>query len=94
MNKWMIGLMSEKIISDESYREMTTDHSPDYGAYYGYGLSGMYKKGFGHLGSIGNFTALDYFNKELGYNIFVATDRSCSQLGNMPTMLMDILVGK
>ncbi len=94
MNKWMTGLMSGKIISEQSYREMTTDYSPDYGAIYGYGLSGLYKKGFGHLGVIGNFLALDYFNEELGYNIFVATDRSCSQLESMPSILMDILIGK
>ncbi len=94
MDKWMTGLTSGKIISEESYREMTTDHSPDYGTIYGYGLSGMYKSGFGHLGSIGNFLALDYFNEELGYNIFVATDMSCSQLGNMPMIFMDLLVSE
>jgi len=94
MDKWMTGLMSGKIISQESYIEMTTDHSPDFVEHYGYGLSGMYKKGFGHLGSIGNFMALDYFNEELGYNIFVATDRGCSQLVSIPSILMDILIGK
>lgn len=94
MDKWMNGLMKGKIISDESYREMITNHSPDQAAIYGYGLSGMYKKGMGHTGSIGNFLALDYFNEELGYNIFIATDNGCSQLGSMPSFLMDILIGK
>ena len=94
MNKWMTGLTSGKIISEESYREMTTDHSPDYGTIYGYGLSGMYKSGFGHSGKIGDFMALDYFNEELGYNVFVATDMSCSQLGNMPMIFMDLLVSE
>ena len=38
--------------------------------------------------------ALDYFNEELGYNVFVATDMSCSQLGNMPMVFMDLLVSE
>ena len=93
MDKWMSGLTSGKIVSEESYHEMTTNHSPEQASIYGYGLSGMYKSGFGHLGKIGDYMALDYFNEEYGYNLFIATDKSCSQLGSMPSMLMVLLIG-
>lgn len=94
MDKWMTGLVSGKIISDESYREMITDYSQDIGKHYGYGLMGMYKKGKGHTGLIGDYVSLDYINEEYGYNLFVVTTSSYAKVNNIPTLLMDILVSK
>ncbi len=94
MDKWMTGLVSGKIISDESYREMTADYSEDMGSQYGYGLMGMYKKGKGHTGGIGAYVSLDYFNEEYGYNIFVSTTKSQDKVSGIPTVLMDILVSE
>ncbi len=92
MDKWMTGLRSGKIISDESYREMIADHSPDIGAHYGYGLQAMYKKGIGHGGKIGNYMCLDYINEEYGYNLFAITSTTHDKVQSIPNLLMDILI--
>ncbi len=93
MDKWMTGFRSGKIISDESYKEMTTDYSEDSGQIYCYGLYGLYKKGKGHPGHIGDYIALDYFNDEYDYNLFVSTRTPYTdKLVAMPNTLMDILV--
>ncbi len=92
MDKWMTGLLSGEIISDESYREMIEDYSPDMGQQYGYGMMGMYKKGKGHTGSIGSYVSIDYINEEYGYNLFAVTTKSHAQINNMPTLLMDVLL--
>ncbi len=93
MDKWMTGLRSGKIISKESLQEMTADYSPDMGENYGYALEGMYKKGKGHSGRIGNYISLDYFNDEYGYNLFVSTSNAyTNKMLEMPKQLMDILI--
>ena len=93
MDKWMTSLRSGKVVSEESYNEMTTDHSPDFGAYYGYGISGMFENGFGHLGGIGNYVSINYFNEELGYNIFAVTTESQEMVANLPYNLIAVLLG-
>ncbi len=92
MEKWMTGLKSGQVVSMESYNEMITDHSPDYGQHYGYGLSGMYKQGIGHLGSIGNYVAVNYINETYGYNIFAVTTESHNKINNLPVTIVDILL--
>ena len=61
MVKWMEGLSGGKIVSAETLREMTTDHSPDYGEKYGYGLTQMFSGGAGHLGAISDYSSEEYF---------------------------------
>ena len=92
MDKWMTGLSSGEIITDESYSEMTTDYSSDSGMIYGYGLSGMYRKGIGHTGSIGSYVSLDYMNQEYGVNIFAITTKDHNEINNIPTTIMDVLL--
>ena len=70
MVKWMEGLSGGKIVSAETLREMTTDHSPDYGEKYGYGLTQMFSGGAGHLGAISDYSSEEYFNTEQGYCFF------------------------
>ncbi len=92
MDKWMTSFLDRKLISDESYVEMTTDYSPDAGNIYGYGLMGFYKKGIGHAGSIGNYVSIDYFNEEYGIKIFAVTTKDQNKINNLPTTIMDILL--
>lgn len=66
----MTALSSGKIISNESYLEMTTDYSPENSHKYGYGMAGYYNGGWGHSGFIGNYTSFDYIND--GYHLFIA----------------------
>lgn len=82
MDIWMTALRSGKVVCEESYREMTTDHSggvmPSGG--YGYGLTGGPRDGWGHGGNNESYTSWIYFSEEYGYNYFLAT-------GNTPDFL-------
>lgn len=93
MDKWMTALRSGKIVSEESYSEMITNHSPGYGEPYGYGLMGMHKNGTGHTGGIGDYVSVNYFNEEYGYNLFAVTTESPDVVVSLPYELINILVG-
>lgn len=69
---WMQALQSGKVVSMESFREMTTGHA----AVYGYGLERGIRGGWGHNGYIGSYTSELYFNEEYGYQLFVATNKT------------------
>ena len=70
MDKWMSGLVSGKLISRESYQEMTDNYTTEYALSYGYGLTSMYH-GVGHGGDLYPYTSMNYINEEYGYNLFV-----------------------
>ena len=86
MVKWMKGLSGGKIVSADTLREMTADHSPDYGEKYGYGLTQMFSGGVGHPGAISDYSSEEYFNSEQGYYFFC--DSNGSDPGNMAWMLL------
>lgn len=94
MDKWMTGLVSGKIITEESYDEMIVDYSLDSENYYGYGLMKLYKKGIGHMGNIGKYMAIDYMNKDYGCNLFAVTTKSHDKISHLPVTIMDILLGQ
>ncbi|MEE1218678.1 MAG: serine hydrolase domain-containing protein [Ruminococcus sp.] len=92
MDAWMTGLSSGKVVSVETYREMITDHSPDYGTRYGYGLQGMLSDSIGHAGHIGSYYALDLINEKSGYNLFIVSNRNSTRIRNLPyTLMKDLL---
>lgn len=93
MDKWMTALKSGKVVSEESFAEMTTNHSPDYGQRYGYGLRGSYR-GWGHGGLIGDYWALDYINTEHGYNLFVVGLNADERIESLPQLIIPILIGE
>ena len=72
MELWMTGLRSGKVVSEESYQEMTTTHTVG----YGYGLTPFLRGGWGHGGYIGSYTSKLYFNEEYGYQLFVVTNKT------------------
>lgn len=92
MEKWMTGLSSGKVISLDSYREMTADYSPDFAMKYGYGLSDCFNGGVGHSGVIGTYTAMDYINEEHGYNLFIASNSSYMDIESLPMALLSDLL--
>ena len=55
IDKWMTGLKSGKVISRESYEEMTTNYSPESSEKYGYGIMTGLHGGVGHSGGIGTY---------------------------------------
>lgn len=72
MDKWMTGLKSGKVISRESYEEMTTNYSPESSEKYGYGIMTGLHGGVGHSGGIGTYISHDYINEEYGYNMIIS----------------------
>lgn len=93
MEKWMNGIRSGKIISTETFAEMTADYSPDFAMSFGYGFSGMNDGGTGIIGSIGDYIAIDYINPEHNINIFVATNSTRSGMETISNSLMRALLG-
>lgn len=92
MEKWMAGLSGGKLISEESFAEMTTNYSPDSPSGYGYGLELSYRGGVSHTGRIGTYTAIDYINAEQGYHLFAVTNKTDDSIVQMPwRMLEDLL---
>lgn len=73
---WMTALKSGQVISQESYREMTTNYSPDQSTGYGYGLIKGIRNGWGHNGGNMSYTSRMYFNVEYGYNFFIVTNNT------------------
>ena len=72
---WMTALKSGQVVCMESYREMTTDYSPeDLIENYGYGLMKGTRDGWGHSGGNDRYSTRMYFNEGYGFNVFVATN--------------------
>lgn len=92
MEKWMTGLSCGKLVSKESYAEMTTNYSNDNAYAYGYALQGAYSSGWSHTGRIGTYTAYDYMNPQEGYNLFAVTNKDNMQLASLPFMMLGDLI--
>lgn len=74
MDLFMSALRSGRLVSMESFREMTTDHSPEDAAHnYGYGMGGEPRGGWGHAGNNGTYASQVSFNEEYDLNLFMAT---------------------
>ena len=84
MDIWMTALRSGKVVCEESYREMTTDYSDGamVNSFYGYGLVGGPRDGWGHGGNNEKYTSWIYFSEEYGYNYFLATPNTPAFLLN------------
>lgn len=84
MDIWMTALKSGQVVCEESYREMTTNYSPELPlptvqmTGYGYGLNAGIRNGWGHPGNNGAYASLIYFNEEYGYNLYMNTAAATS----------------
>lgn len=90
MDLWLTGLRGGKLISSESYKEMTTNYTDQLSNQYGYGIRPGMFGGVWHPGGIGMYFAMDYTNAEQGYNLFVASNHNISS-AKMETLPMDLL---
>ena len=97
MDKWLEGLSSGKVVSEESYREMTTDHNTDTGSAYGYGLFVDVLDGVGHPGAINNYFARDYINDKEGIRFLLADNTfngATADADMVATELIKAIIGK
>lgn len=82
MTLWMESLYNGKIISKESYKQMTSNYSPQEN--YGFGFYIDTGGNPWHGGLIGIYSAYDYINQDNGFTLFV----SCNNLDPFKTVTM------
>lgn len=70
---WLEALTGGKLLSEESYKAMTTDYSPE-GNSYGFGVRMDFGGGIGHYGTIGVYSAFDYRCAEKDLTIFIVSN--------------------
>lgn len=90
MDKWMNALKSGKVVSQQSFEEMKTDHSPDYARKYGYGLESMFM-GVGHTGRIGNYGSVNFMSSTGDYNIYAVGFNVDERVCNVPSVVMSAI---
>lgn len=82
MDKWMTGLVSGKLISRESYEEMSDNYTTEIAIRYGYGLERRYG-GVCHSGNFETYVTIDYINENYGYNMFIANNEYYGMLHDL-----------
>ena len=92
LDLWMTALPSGKLISVDSYREMTTNYSPEQGIGYGYGLVESIRGGWGHTGGNNGYTSRMFFCPEYGYNFFIVTNNTPRFNPNLTDMTATIFL--
>ena len=95
MDAWMAGLSGGRLISEESFREMSANYSSESGTGYGYGLMPMYSGGIGHPGAISTYNSLDYINSEHGLRLFIASNKGSARgyIDSLPASLLKSIIG-
>ncbi|MBE6824815.1 MAG: hypothetical protein E7513_05660 [Ruminococcaceae bacterium] len=83
MDKWMTSLADGKLLSEESFKEMTTPQTPD--SNYVYGIIADLKNGsLSHTGAVATYLSVMFTCPEQKLNIFVITN-------DAETLVYDIL---
>lgn len=75
VDKWMTALRQRTLISDESFKEMTTDYSPESG-HYGYGLFLPSKGVWEHNGVVDTYLTHAYTMADGAYQLFAVTNQA------------------
>jgi CubicO group peptidase (beta-lactamase class C family) len=88
MELWMTGLRSGKVVSEESYQEMTTTHTVG----YGYGLTPFLRGGWGHGGNLYAYSSVDYINGEYGLNLYMVNNNTSLYRGDITEKTMSALL--
>lgn len=72
MDKWMTALGDGALLSEESYKMMTTNYSGTYN--YGYGIQVETKNRYWHGGDIDTFESVDLVYSKDNLNVFMVTN--------------------
>ena len=94
MDKWMHGLSGGKVVSPESFKQMTTNTNPNSSEDYSYGLWHMPYDGVGHVGQIApHFGSIDYMNPERDIYIFGMSNNGhgMSYVQQLPQAVLDTI---
>lgn len=88
MDKWMTSLRECTILSEESYKEMTTDYSPTVG--YGYGIGVLSNGSLSHNGAATSYVCTATTYPEKCINIFAITNDWENEEENMYTIAFEL----
>ena len=66
ISTWIKALSAGEVISQESYKAMTTSYSEEG---YGFGMYTNISGGVGHYGAIGIYSAFDYINEDTSFTL-------------------------
>lgn len=87
---WLTALRENKIVSPESFEEMTEDYSPGTSG-YGYGLMVNLNGGVGHSGLVASYSSFAYINLSQNYNLFAVTNDCESMFGETSSLAFRII---
>lgn len=90
MDLWLTALRENKIVSPESFAEMTEDYSPGTSG-YGYGLMLNLNGGVGHSGLVASYSSFAYINLSQNYNFFAVTNDCESMFGETSSLAFRII---
>ena len=91
MDKWLAAFRECTLLSESSYKEMTTNYSDDQGVGYGYGLMLDNNGGVMHAGEINSYLCVAYINQKYGYDLFAATNNDEALLGDISEFTTKII---
>ena len=91
MDIWLTSLRENKLISAESFAEMTTNYSEEGSVGYGYGLMLPNSGGAMHTGRIATYSSAAYTNEKYGYNLFAVTNNSSDVSEDINSLLSQLL---
>ena len=89
MTTWLKALSSGKVVSEESYKAMTTDYSDGEG--YGFGLRTHFGGGVGHPGNIGDYYSVDCIRSDENVTVFMSTNNAGTSIMTIFFSLMNEL---
>ncbi len=91
MTRWLNGLVSSKVISQDSFKAMTTNYSDTQN--YGFGIITDLAGGIGHGGTIGRYGAVDYIDPDTKTTIFFSSSTVTDVLPLLHQLTKDIQGG-
>ena len=90
MDKWLTALRKHTILDEDSYKEMTTDYSPDDG-HYGYGISLNDDGSLWHEGMADSFASYALTDPEEEVNVFIVTNNAYARFSEFRGLVNEIL---
>ena len=75
---WLTALRENKLLSEVSFTEMTTNYTESESPGYGYGVMLTKNGGLMHTGKICSYISIAYTDPKKGYNLFAASNDSLS----------------
>lgn len=90
IDKWLTSLRTNKILTKESFQQMTTDYTDDDDNHYGFGVR-LTENGIFHTGAITTYETMVYTDIKNGINVFAVTNDDPDETYSVVDMVWDLL---